>query len=317
MRHQCHIVAGTMLVSLVANGAALAAPEAAPAAAPATTECFAKPKDETPPGGHWYYRTDRTTKRKCWFVGDASTKSAKVAATKPEPSAAPTTMSKDVPPSVKNARAEMQTPNATSEDEKLQESIWPPLADTAAADTAKADASNNYASTVGAAQSAPTHGTTVSTQAPATTLAAQSTTTSAPDIKPASDGGNAVTPTAQAAAPAPPAPVVASQQAPAPSPSSMPTLLATLACALGAAAILGGIVMRFSDRPRDNEVRADIRPRRREIWRDIATDEMPKSYRTMQAPTNLDDIADTSRDIDVADPDIEQLLSKVSRRRAA
>src|SRR5512135_1827196 len=32
-------------------------------------ECNAKPDKPPPPGKHWYYRTDRATKRQCWYLG--------------------------------------------------------------------------------------------------------------------------------------------------------------------------------------------------------------------------------------------------------
>ena len=31
--------------------------------------CIGKPDAPSPPGEHWYYRTDRTTGRQCWFLG--------------------------------------------------------------------------------------------------------------------------------------------------------------------------------------------------------------------------------------------------------
>lgn len=34
----------------------------------AAEECLSKPKDETPPGKHWYYRIERSTKRQCWYL---------------------------------------------------------------------------------------------------------------------------------------------------------------------------------------------------------------------------------------------------------
>src|SRR5262245_3801871 len=39
-------------------------------AAPAADECLAKPKGVAPEGKHWYYRTNRTIQRKCWYLGD-------------------------------------------------------------------------------------------------------------------------------------------------------------------------------------------------------------------------------------------------------
>lgn len=32
-------------------------------------ECIAKPDKPPPQGEHWYYRTDRTTNRQCWYLG--------------------------------------------------------------------------------------------------------------------------------------------------------------------------------------------------------------------------------------------------------
>jgi len=37
-------------------------------AAGADDECLSSPKDQTPQGGHWYYRIDHATKRNCWYV---------------------------------------------------------------------------------------------------------------------------------------------------------------------------------------------------------------------------------------------------------
>jgi len=45
---------------------ALAAP--AGRAAPANEACLAAPNSKAPEGGRWYYRTDRATNRKCWYV---------------------------------------------------------------------------------------------------------------------------------------------------------------------------------------------------------------------------------------------------------
>jgi hypothetical protein len=37
----------------------------------AAEECLARPGTQAPAGSHWYYITDRTTKRRCWFLGKA------------------------------------------------------------------------------------------------------------------------------------------------------------------------------------------------------------------------------------------------------
>jgi len=39
----------------------------------AADECIVKPKADPPQGQHWYYRTDRETKRQCWYLGPVGT----------------------------------------------------------------------------------------------------------------------------------------------------------------------------------------------------------------------------------------------------
>lgn len=52
------VVLGTMLPGTLSNSWALAA-----------DDCVAKPNSAAPSGQHWWYRTDRAAKRKCWFLG--------------------------------------------------------------------------------------------------------------------------------------------------------------------------------------------------------------------------------------------------------
>jgi len=37
-------------------------------AARAASDCLATPDRQAGPGGHWYYRIDRSTQRKCWYL---------------------------------------------------------------------------------------------------------------------------------------------------------------------------------------------------------------------------------------------------------
>lgn len=87
--------------------------------APATAEkCLAKPKGTPPAGGHWYYHTERATKRRCWFIGDAKEKRARRAAPETLPPAADSASlpeSADTQPSIANARAELPLPRARVE----------------------------------------------------------------------------------------------------------------------------------------------------------------------------------------------------------
>jgi hypothetical protein len=40
----------------------------APADTQDSADCLSAPKSATPQNGHWYYRTNRTTQRKCWYL---------------------------------------------------------------------------------------------------------------------------------------------------------------------------------------------------------------------------------------------------------
>jgi hypothetical protein len=35
----------------------------------AADECIVRPNSQPPQGQHWYYRTDRESKRQCWYLG--------------------------------------------------------------------------------------------------------------------------------------------------------------------------------------------------------------------------------------------------------
>ena len=49
------------------------------------TACHAAPKSPAPQGSHWYYRTDRTLGRKCWYLASEGRKGQAVT---PRPAAA-------------------------------------------------------------------------------------------------------------------------------------------------------------------------------------------------------------------------------------
>jgi hypothetical protein len=73
-------------------------------AAGADDECLSSPKEQTPQGGHWYYRIDRATKRHCWYLKEDDEKPSQAAAKPVSP--------KVVVPfqrSVADARAELPT----------------------------------------------------------------------------------------------------------------------------------------------------------------------------------------------------------------
>ena len=43
-------------------------------ASSAADDCIATPNAEAPPGSRWYYRTDRATQRKCWYLSSQGRK---------------------------------------------------------------------------------------------------------------------------------------------------------------------------------------------------------------------------------------------------
>jgi len=72
---------------------------------PPADNCLAAPKGKTPAGGHWYYRIDRATKRKCWYLREENDQANdKSAPTAPQ----------DSPPATSAAAAEPAPPPTTT-----------------------------------------------------------------------------------------------------------------------------------------------------------------------------------------------------------
>jgi len=70
----------TILALLVAAilGATLAAPSRSSAES-AAEDCLSEPNGTPPQGSHWYYRTDRSTSRRCWYQAPQREKANKEA----------------------------------------------------------------------------------------------------------------------------------------------------------------------------------------------------------------------------------------------
>jgi hypothetical protein len=143
---------------------AAAALAAAPSGAQAADECLTAPKATTPAGAHWYYRLEKGTKRKCWYLADEVSKATRPTAA----AAAPTEASADEPAppaakpkathntatrkSIADARAELTTPE--DDQPARAATTWPPLesaieikaapADTPPAAAPEAPASNHW-----------------------------------------------------------------------------------------------------------------------------------------------------------------------------
>jgi hypothetical protein len=109
---------GKFLPSLSAGMVACAAITTISLGAGAAEECLTKPKDETPAGKRWYYRTERDTKRRCWYLREPSETAPQVATSRPirlaPPDAAPERET-ELARSAADAHAELPSPPVTRE----------------------------------------------------------------------------------------------------------------------------------------------------------------------------------------------------------
>jgi hypothetical protein len=123
-------LASAIFASLVASAAFVTASHSAPVEA---DKCLSGPKGAPPAGGHWDYRVDRTTKRACWYIGDAKAKVSRAA-----PEISPQAANPVSPPnsastqqSIANARAELPLPPARRAPEATAAVTGPPAAQAA------------------------------------------------------------------------------------------------------------------------------------------------------------------------------------------
>lgn len=110
----------TLVASIIAGAPLAAVSQNAPTAssmANAAPDCLAAPKDAAPQGQHWYYRLERTTKRKCWYlraVGDKdSARTAQAAQSDTATTDAPAAQQQQQQQAVQDARAEYLTPRSS------------------------------------------------------------------------------------------------------------------------------------------------------------------------------------------------------------
>lgn len=144
----------TGCVSIFSISPLAAAPAEPESAGKPADECLAAPKATTPAGAHWYYRIEKGTRRKCWYLADEGGKTRKTAApasassdaaeegvsspTKITPAARQEAPRKPIQKSVANARAELRA--GSEDDPALAETTWPPMPTASAdADTRKDD----------------------------------------------------------------------------------------------------------------------------------------------------------------------------------
>src|SRR5262245_28487681 len=122
-----------LIASILSSASAFAAPEEAEQR-PDT--CLTSPREYSPPGSRWRYRTERGTGRHCWFLKDEADKAAEqsTAATE-EPAPAPPRRKPAASRTVSDARAEFSRTPAEQEPKPAPVQTAPePVASAPAAD---------------------------------------------------------------------------------------------------------------------------------------------------------------------------------------
>lgn len=308
------------LASMALTTSTIAAPAADDQTATAAADdCLASPKTETPKGSHWFYRLEKGTKRKCWYLGDATSKAAKTstattpAPRNPEPDAGkkPTAMQ----PVVANARAEMtaaQPSQASADDAKLNESIWPPMPDqsanAASNDTSEADSATADAGQQTAVSSANAQNWNISQRWPdqnsATTSGASSDKTR-PSATPAAQTSTPPTSTTDKTTAAAANSGILS--------NTTPMLIIMLVAALIFAAIAGRMIIKYANRGSQKK-----RSQRRDIWGDYNKPEESATDAAFEsAPPWTDFDERPLRAANDPSDEIEKLLSRAAKRSAA
>ncbi|WP_298240730.1 hypothetical protein [uncultured Bradyrhizobium sp.] len=103
------LIAGVPLAAVSQN-----APATSSAAGPAA-DCLASPKGTAPQGQHWYYRLERTTKQKCWYLRAAGDKDSAKAAQTAQATTEPSSDSAAPPQqTVQDAHAEYMGPRSSA-----------------------------------------------------------------------------------------------------------------------------------------------------------------------------------------------------------
>ncbi len=271
----------------------------------AAEACQPAPKGAAPQGKHWYYHTDRSVGRKCWYLGEAGMKTTtSSAAAKPKSDTAPTARQ-----NIDNARAEAPASQAS------KPSVAKP------APPAEPEATSNTApQTTEAVTAQPTPNPAASTpllterwpDADAFRPASQQTTGQSTPLASSQPATSEAAPPAPAMKPAatPPAPrAKSSEQAADLTPWRVIFGVAFLVLAL--IAILALVTFRYFWRTGDKVRNAPAQFRN--IWGEAEdTEASSPAYTEMIAPSRWASAARTSRapqDLD----EIEQLLRRAAR----
>lgn len=292
---------------------------------PADT-CLSAPKGTAPAGSHWFYHVERGTKKQCWYLGEAktktTTKTARTATTQQRPAAAAadTAATDATPPQTPPAPAPAMRQSAAD-----AHAEWPPSpastlpvlsagagqasdpSPPTAPDRANALSSDVNARWLDASSMAGTNGTR---------HAANQLTAAAP--------ANATPPQAEAPAPAAVTEASAEQSSP-----STQMLLIAMVSALALAGLVSAVVLRL---PRTRAPTYQVNNERRAPWDSIHTEPAlptPVSHnsplRLSQAPPRRVEMPVSPRETAGDDPDqtaqdnqqITAMLQRLARSAAS
>ena len=274
MSYRAAKFASATLASFLASAAL---PAISYSAAPAADDCLSSPKDQTPQGGHWFYRIERGTKRHCWYLKDASDKVSQAAPASSAPVANPAPPSRETTAqrSLADAHAELPLPQTRFDPPPAASPAQPVAAPPA---TAASPDSNQPAT----AQDANQQTSLIASRwpDPSNVNAPPSDVNAAADPQPAADNSDANANAEADAAAAPPAaataPLTAADVSSVKQPVSMQTLLLVVVGALALAGLIGMIV-RFGSRRRSS--RKQLRGSQRINWDLVATERpTPSNY---------------------------------------
>ena len=273
----------------------------------AVDSCLSGPKGETPPGSHWYYRIEHSTKRQCWYLRGEGDKVSQVAPLriapqqavpqKAAPSAQPPAPQADagMQRSVADARAEL--PPQTNRNDGPN-SPWPAMAP-ALNDTPRTNAAGTSASStvVASRWPEPTGISPTSGPRPASNLAA--------NVPP----NSIAAPAAAVAA----GTLVAADSSSQSQPGPIPRWFVAAVGPLALGSIVASLFFKFGRprRPRRNSVRA----RRRPVWEQtdddrIALSDYPDADVVPRRPRFSRDIGEAR----APDDRMTEFLSQISGR---
>lgn len=346
MSNRTAVIAFAAIAGCVSTFSFIPVSHGEPAAA---DECLTAPKAATPAGAHWYYRVEKGTKRKCWYLADEAGKTKKAAAPAPAssdvaeenapapekvtPPAKQETSSKPIRKSVANARAELRA--GSEDDPALAETTWPAISSTPAdADVRK----DNQAAAIQPAPEVDKQDPNIATRWPEPTVVASASDQPAATTPQPAPSAPALTPerlaaaatAAQSPASAPAITTGAAPSQPQPSPPAAATeeglsirvLLAILVGVLALAAILGPLLFKyFRPKPREDD---RTYAQRRPIW-DL--NESERSFRQDYPPLadethHVDEphygrTLPEARVLDTEVDELEQLLARAAKRSAS